>query len=288
MIFASASARKFPAILAVILTFVCVHEARADEALSIYGLKGYGFVLSPGISNGAHVQGSVMYSRYDNKIKNRDGYVTAAPVSLTYGSAGLWEVAVAADWEYWENTDFDETESGLGDVFAGGKVRLLGRNKQDPLDLSLMPYVLIPGGNHDKSIGDLYNFNPSTDDDLSYGANLLLGKRFGRFYLAGNLGINYLDTDLEYLKDNAVFAGAALEYHISETLMAYAEYVSTENKNDLECDPCFDRDVNDDMSELGAGLVWIKQRWGFRVHGGTGLTETTPNVRLLASVNRGF
>jgi hypothetical protein len=288
MIFASTSAKKILTGMAVILTLVCVFEAHGDEALSIYGLKGYGFVLSPDISNGAHLQASVMHSRFNDKIKNRDGYVTAAPLSLTYGSDKLWEVAIAADWEDWKNTEFDESESGLGDVFAGGKVRLLGRNKKDPLDLSVMPYVLIPGGNHDKSIGDLYNFNPSTDEDYSYGVNLLLGKQLGRFYLAGNLGINYLDTNLDYLKDNAVFAGAAVEYQISESLMAYAEYFGTENKNDLECNPCFDKDVNDDMSELGAGLVWIKQRWGYRVHAGTGLTDTTPNIRLLASVNRGF
>jgi hypothetical protein len=288
MIFASKSAKRILTGMALILVFVCVYEAQADESLSIYGLKGYGFVFSPEISNGSHVQASVMHSRFKDKIKNRDGSVTVTPLSLTHGSDGLWEVAVAANWEYWENTDFDESESGLGDVFAGGKVRLLGRNKKDPLDLSLMPYVLIPGGNHDKGIGDLYNFNPSTDDDFSYGANLLLGKRLGRFYLAGNLGINYLDTDLDYLKDNAVFAGAALEYQISESLMAYAEYFSTESKNDLDCNPCYDRDVNDDMSELGAGLVWIKNRWGYRVHAGTGLTDTTPSLRLLASVNRGF
>ncbi|MEW6079642.1 MAG: transporter [Thermodesulfobacteriota bacterium] len=288
MIFASTTIRKILAALAVVLSFACIHDARADESLSIYGLKGYGFVISPEVSTGTHVQGSVLYSRFNGKIENRDGYVVATPLSLTHGSDGLWEVAVATDWESWENTDFDESESGLGDVFAGGKVRLLGRNKKDPLDLSLMPYILIPGGNHDKSIGDLYNFNPSPEDDFSYGANLLLGKRVGRFYLTGNLGINYLDTDLDYLEDNAVFAGVALEYHISESLMAYAEYFGTENKNDLECDPCFDKDVNDDMSELGAGLVYIRQRWGFRVHGGTGLTDTTPNFRLLASINRGF
>lgn len=288
MISTSALAKKIFLSLTVILTIIGVNIAQGDESLSLYGLKGYGLVFSPDVSNGVNLQASVMHSRFENKIEDRDGYITATPLSFTYGSKGLWEVAVAADWEKWKNTDFHVSEEGLGDVFIGGKARLLGREKNFPLDLSLMPYVLIPGGNHDKSIGDIYNFNPSVDEDFSYGLNLLLGRQLGRFYLAGNLGINFLDTDLSYLKSNALFAGFAMEYHISESVMAYAEFFNTENKNDLHCDPCYSSDENDDMRELGAGLVWIRQRWGFRVHAGTGLTDTTPNVRLLASLNRGF
>ncbi len=151
-----------------------------------------------------------------------------------------------------------------------------------------MPYLLIPTGNRDKSVGDLYGYNPSTDDDFSYGVNLLLGKQWGRFYLAGNIGINYVDTDLTGIEKDGVFLGLALEYQVFETLMVYAEFVNTENKLESECDPCITENTEDDLREIGAGLVWLYGKWGIKLHGGTGLTDTTPNFRGIGLINLNF
>jgi len=263
-------------------------SAIADESLAIYGLRGYAYTYSPLPSNGFHFQTGGIYSRFDEKIEKRDGHIWAVPVSFTYGNGEWWEIAAATHWESWENTNHDVNESGIGDIFVGTKFRFLGSEKRTPLALSLMPYVLIPTGNRDKSIGDLYGYNPSTDDDFSYGVNLLLGKQWGRFYLAGNIGVNYVDTDLTGIEKDGVFLGLALEYQVSETFMVYAEFVNTENKLEIECDPCITENTEDDLREIGAGLVWLYGKWGLKIHGGTGLTDTTPNIRGIGLINLNF
>lgn len=259
-----------------------------DESLAIYGLKGYAYTYSPEPSNGFHLQAGVMYSKFEDKIEGRDGDIWAVPFGFTYGNGDVWEFAVAAHWEKWENTNFDVSEKGFGDIFIGIKYRLMGSRTTTDMDLSLMPYVLIPTGNHDKSIGDLYLYNPSDDEDFSYGINLLIGKQWDKVYLTGNVGINFVNTDLDYIDSNTLFVGLALEYRMSQDSTIYLEFMNNENKNKLECGECFGGDVNDDMRELGAGITWKKDEWGFKLHGGFGFTDTSPNYRILGLINRRF
>ncbi|MEZ4526225.1 MAG: transporter [Desulfobacterales bacterium] len=264
----------------------------ADEMLSLYGLKGYAYTYSPLPADGFHVQTGAMYSIFhENNLQCRDGYIWVVPLSLTYGDGNFWEIAAGTHWEYWKNTDFDVDETGIGDIFLGGKVRVLGQERGMPLDLSLMPYILIPTGDRDKSIGDLYNYNPTNDDEYSYGINLLLGRRWDRFYLAGNFGINHVDSDHEYIDKDTFFLGLTLEYQISETLTSYVEFISNENKNMYNYPQghfCHDPDVGEDIREIGAGIGWVKDEWGIKVHAGAGMTETSPDLRVMALVNRSF
>jgi hypothetical protein len=210
---------------------------------------------------------------------------------LTYGDGDRWEVSTAIHFENWKNTDFDVSESGLGDLFIGGKYRFLAQEKGKKVDLSVLPYILIPTGNRDKSIGDLYLFNPTDEDDISYGATLLLGKRWNRFYLSGNLGINRLESDLDYIDDTTILLGLALEYHISESLNSYFEFINNENRNRSiypENHSCYDADTDEDIREIGAGVVWLKNRWGFKFHTGIGLSETAPDIHVSCMVNYTF
>ncbi len=257
--------------------------AMADEMLALYGLKGYAYTYSPLIVQGAYIQTGGIYSLFSS-IDNQEGYTWAVPLSLTYGNGEWWEASIATHWEYWKNTDYAVNESGMGDVFVGGKFRLIGSSKDAPLDISLMPYLLIPV-NHDKSIGDLYPFNTITENDMSYGINLLLGKRWERFYLSANIGINYTDTDVAYTKTSSLFLGLALEYQISESWDSYIEFVNIENKNDYGCSPCYDQTADEDRREIGLGIVWLKNYWGFKLHAGIGLTDTAPDFQVIGLVN---
>lgn len=259
-------------------------SAMADESLALYGLKGYAYTFSPLPSKGFYAQTGAMYSVFNNGLENGDGHTFAVPISITYGNGEWWEVSGASHYESWENSDIDIDEKGMGDLFVGGKIRLL---KNLP-DISLMPYVLIPTGNRDKGIGDLYYLNPSPDDDVSYGLNLLIGGQINKVYLAANIGINYADTDREWLDTTSMFFGLAAEYQISETWMTYLEFINTGNKNNIDCDTCIDKNADEDLREIGAGLVWLKDKWGFKVHAGAGLTDTSPDFRVMGLVNKGF
>ncbi len=273
-------------------------NASGDENIALYGMKGYAYTYSPLPSDGLHIQVGGMYSLFqdgnlfhDDNLNCRDGYVWYVPASLTYGDGKWWEASVATHWEYWENTDFEVDEKGIGDVFLGAKLHILDQERGMPLDLSIMPYMLIPTGSRDKSIGDIYLYNPTDDDDLSYGLNLLLGLRMNPFYFSVNLGMNYVDTDLEYIEDKTFFLGLTAEYQISETMTTYLEFINNENKNRENYSPsslCYDEDTDDDIRELGLGLVYVKDEWGVKVHVGAGLTSTSPDYRAMAMVNRSF
>jgi hypothetical protein len=280
-------------------------SASGDENLGIYGLKGYAYLYSPLVADGLHMQIGAMFSRFkdDNLFRSdnlncRDGDIWAFPVSLTYGDGNWWEVSAATHWESWENTheywkdkDVDTDQTGIGDVFLGGKLRLLGQDRGMPLDLSVMAYTLLPSGNRDKAIGDLYLYNPTDEDDTSYGVNVLLGRQWKRSYFGANIGLNYVDTDVEHIEDKTIFWGLVFEYQVSEHFAAYTEFINTENKN-RENYPttsvCYDEDTDEDIRELGFGMVWVKGGWGFKLHGGAGLTPTSPDFRVMTSINRSF
>ncbi len=260
----------------------------ADESLGIYGLKGYAYTYSPLPANGFYIQSGYLSSQFNDKYENGDGSVNVVPLSLTYGDGRLFELAVATHYEMWENTDLNVDENGIGDVFVGMKLRLLGFQKDFPFDLALEPYALIATGNRDIGIGDIYYFNPSNEDDNSYGLNILFGKQFTRLYLSFNLGINFVNTDLYWIDDKSLLFGAAAEYQISETWTSYVEFLHSENKINLSCDPCQEAAIDEDYQLLGAGIVWIKNKWGIKLHAGTGLTDLSPSFQGMALVNRNF
>lgn len=306
----SLSFSKQTILLLLIIVAICLpFSAKGDESLAIYGLKGYAFTFSPIPADGFYFQTGAMYSKSDGRVNNADGYRWIVPVSMTYGDGKWWEISAATHWEYWENTsDYwqdreqelnpDLDQKGTGDVFIGSKIRLLGAEKGIPLDVSLMPYILIPGNDRDKSIGDIYMFNPTNnisnptdDDNMSYGINLLLGRQLKSFYLAGNLGLNYIDGNPE-MKGSIMFLGLAVEYQFSETLSSYLEFMSVENRTECnpcnECPDCYEPDATEDLREVGAGIIWLINKWGLKLHAGTGLSDTTPNVRGLVLINRNF
>ncbi len=263
-------------------------ESLADESLSVYGLKGYGYTVSPIIARGGYGQAGGIHSVFSDKLINGDGYITALPVSFTYGDGNLWEVSAATHFESWENTDVDVSESGIGDIFIGGKIDPLAGMEKTALDLALMPYVLIPTGGREDGIGDLYYLNPSPEDDLSLGLNLLAGVRFDRFYLTANIGINYADVDSEWMDTTSLLLGLAVEYQIAETWTSYLEFLHVGNKNDVDCQDCYESDADEDIREVGAGVVWLKDRWAIKLHTGFGLTDTSTSFRGMVLVNRGF
>ncbi len=286
------SMARFLPILAAALWIFAAAPAGADENLNLYGGKGYLYTLSPLTADGWHAQTGAMYGLFHkNNLDCRDGYVWALPISLTYGDGDWWEVAVGTHYESWENTDFDEGESGLGDLHVGGKLRLTGRDRGHPLDFSVHPYLRISTGNRDRDagVGDLHNWSQSEGDEPGMGLDLLFGRRWNRFYASLQLGINVLDTDDPFVDDAALYAGAAAEYQLTESLLAYVEFFNTENKNSFTCEacsPCYDPDITDDVREIGGGVTWLKGRWGFKLHVGTGLTETSPDLRVAALINR--
>lgn len=306
---------KYILATAMALVIVLPLAAVADENLALYGLKGYTYTYSPIPTDGMHIQTGVMHSRFGSgKLDCREGNIWVAPLSLTFGNGSWWEFAVASHWESWENTDDywenkneDTKEDGIGDVFAGMKFRLLNQERGMPLDLSVMPYALIPTGDREKSIGDIYLYNPGDDDDFSYGANLLLGRRWGAFYAAVNLGMNYVDTDVEYIEDKTFFGSLTLEYQFSETMTSYIEFINNENKNrenyPKDCGnpdaypackkypdiaQCYDENTDEDIRELGLGFTYVTGQWGFKLHGGAGLSKTSPDVRGALLINRSF
>jgi hypothetical protein len=233
-----------------------------------------------------------MYSIFhENNLRARDGYIYVVPVSATYGNGDRWELTAATIWEKWKNTDFDVEEDGIGDLFVSVKARVLCQEKEKPLDLSLMPYILLPTGDREKSIGDLYLYNPTDDDDESIGIYLLLGKRWRQVYVAANVGFNYMDSDLDYIESSSVFLGLTMEYQISECLTSYVEFFNNENKNQFQYPfghPYYDGDADKDMREIGLGIGWLFGRFGLKVHAGAGLTETSPDFRLVTLVNVSF
>ncbi len=274
--------------------------AMCDESLALYGLKGYTYTYSPLPSDGLNIQTGGMYSRFGGaKLNCRQGYVWAVPFSLTYGDGDRFEFAAASHWEYWENTDdywdnkgIDTDNKGIGDVFLSAKIRLLGQEKgRNFPDVSLMPYILIPTDSRDKSIGDLYLYNPTKEDDYAYGVNLLIGKRWEKLYLAANLGFNYLDSDIEYIENSTYFFGLTFEYQVSESLTSYLEFINNQNKsqeNYPKGSYCYDENTDEDIRELGLGFTWLTGGWGMKLHVGTGLSHTAPDIRAMALINRTF
>ncbi|QTA88847.1 DUF5777 family beta-barrel protein [Desulfonema magnum] len=294
---------KWTVSLVIIAILSLPSTVMADENLALYGLKGYAYTYSPLVVDGLHLQTGVMYSSFhgdnlfrDDNLNCRDGNIWAVPLSLTYGDGDWWEVSAATHWERWENTDFDVNENGIGDVFLGGKVRILRQDKGSFVDVSVMPYALISTGDRDKSVGDLYRYSASDEDDPSYGGNLLLGKRWDRFYLTGNVGLHYVDTDEDDNEDEdadntTLFIGLTAEYQVSETVTTYAEFINKEHSNTTvypESSPCYDEDSDEDIRELGIGVAWLKDQWGFKIHAGAGLTPTSPDVRVAALINLSF
>ncbi len=112
-------------IVLTIAVLLIASGAMADEMLALYGMKGYAYTYSPMIVQGGYVQAGGIYSLFRN-TDNPEGYTWAVPLSFTYGNGKWWEASVATHWEYWENTDVNVNESGMGDVFVGGKFRLMG------------------------------------------------------------------------------------------------------------------------------------------------------------------
>ena len=261
--------------------------ASGGEMQAIYGMKGYAYTYSPLPINGYHFQTGAMYSKFDGKIENRDGDIWVVPFGFSFGDGKGWEMGVAGHWEKWDNSDQDASEKGLGDVFIGAKVRLMAMEDQKPFDLSVLPYVMIPTGNHDKWIGDLYMYNPTDNDDYSLGGYLLIGRRWDQLYLSGSVGYNHIDTDMEYIENNTFSYSVTVEYLLSQSWNSYIEFFNNENKNLLECEYC-EGNVTDDMREIGAGLLWMKDEWGIKMHIGTGLTDTSPNIRFMGLINRIF
>ncbi|MDM8525896.1 hypothetical protein QUF80_21185, partial [Desulfococcaceae bacterium HSG8] len=153
-----------------------------------------------------------------------------------------------------------------------------------------MGYALI-AGDREKAIGDLYLYNPTDEDDNSYGGNLLIGRQMGRVYLSANVGMNYADTDADYIEDQTLFWGLTFEYQMTESLTSYIEFINNENKNRENypsASPCYDEDTDEDIREVGFGITGIKGAWGIKLHAGAGLTSTSPDFRFMTSVNRGF
>ena len=274
------------------LAVLCVPSlAAAEDNIGFYGMKGYAFTYSPLVSDGLHLQTGGMYHIYhEHNLKGRDGYIWDVPVSVTYGDGDWWEASVASHYEYWKNTDYDVDEEGIGDIFVGGKLRLLGQERGGPpLDVSIMPFVLFGTGGRDDSIGDLYHFNPTDSSDHVYGLNALLGRRWDRLYLSFNAGMSYMDTDLDYIKSTTFFLGLAAEYQISESWSSYVEFINMQNRNELQPGPYsrdYDDDVDDDIRELGAGVVWLLDKWAFKLHAGAGFTDTSPDFRGSLLINR--
>jgi hypothetical protein len=268
----------------------CAHQAMAEENLALYPSKGYAYTYSPLPADGLHAQASLMYSSYQvNNLECRDGEIWAMPFGLTWGDGDWVELTAASHYEEWTNTDFDVDETGWGDIFAGGKLRLLGQDRDQALDLALMPYLLFSTGDRDKGIGDLFRYNPSDADETIYGLNLLLGKRWERLYAGLNLGINYMDSDEAYVRNRALQAGLFVEYQFREELMAYLEMINVENRNTFTCETCstcYDADIDQDIREVGAGLAWLAGKWGLKLHVGAGLSKTSPDIRTILMINR--
>lgn len=285
-------------IFAAFLLLISCGPAFADENIALYGMKGYTYTFSPLVVDGLHAQVGAVFAENDaNSLECREGEVWAFPISLTYGDGDWWEIGVATHYEYFKNTDeffeggdADTEEDGFGDIFVAFKAQLLGqdRGKGQGLDLALMPYLLFPTGDRDKGITDLYRFVQSDDDNVAAGLFLLAGRRLERFYLAANLGFNYMSTDIDYIDDEALFFGLTLEYQVRENLTSYVEFINTESKNNFTCSvcsPCFDPDISDDIRELGVGFDWLLGRWGFKLHAGIGFSDTSPDYRMIALVN---
>lgn len=265
-------------------------DACAEENLALYPMKGYAYTYSPLAADGLHFQASLMYSLYQaSNLKCRDGDIWAIPFGLTWGDGDLLEFTIASHYESWNNTDFDVDESGLGDLFVGGKVRLLGQDRNGVLDLSMMPYFLFPTGDRDKGIGDLFRYNPSEEDEIIYGLNLLIGKRWDRLYTGLNIGINYMGSDEPYVRNRSLLIGAFLEYQIREEMMAYLEFINSENRNTFTCEACtgcYDPDIDQDIREIGIGVSWLAGKWGLKFHVGGGLSKTSPDIRAFLTINR--
>ncbi|PIF02945.1 MAG: hypothetical protein CR990_00330 [Desulfococcus sp.] len=297
--------RSIPTLLLLIACLAPAISARADENLAFYGLKGYLFSFSPLVVDGGHAQAGIMFSPYkDNSLNCREGHIWAAPISFVMGDGDWWEAGIATHWEFYENTDayfdgqdVDTSRSAMGDIFIGGKIRLLGQDQdqfpdQDRgqgIDLSLMPYVLLPTGERDRGIADLYRFVQTDEDHPAWGLNLLLGRRFDQLVLNLNIGLNYMETDDPDKDEMVRFVALAAEYQVKETLTAYLEFVDIENKDEFncaDCSPCYDPDAGDDIREIGVGMDWLKNFWGFKLHLGIGLTDTSPDWRVVALVNR--
>ncbi len=162
------------------------------------------------------------------------------------------------------------------------------QTRKVPLDLSLMPYLLFPTGNRDKSIGDIYLYNPTDESDATYGINLLLGRRHRNFYFTANIGYSHMESDLDYIENDTAFFGLAAEYQISERWTTYLEFLNNEHKSRFqypEISPCYDEDAGDDIREIGLGVVKLYKKWGFKIHLGAGLTPTSPDFRVIGLVN---
>lgn len=261
------------------------------EPLALYGHKGYAYTFSPLPAGGISIQSGGMYSHYEaNNLKKRDGFIQVVPISLTFGNGDLWELTATTHWEYWKNTDYDIEAKGYGDVFFGGKLLLLSQEKENPLDIAIQAFALTPSENREKSIGDLYLYNPTEEDVQSNGFHILLGKRWEKNYLVGNLGLNNTDTQKDYIKKDSNFYGITLERHLDEERMFYVEFINHENKNRLENTFCYgcDNDVDQPIRELGMGCVRLLDTWTLKYHVGVGLTKTSPDFRLFILINYNF
>lgn len=97
-----------------------------------------------------------------------------------------------------------------------------------------------------------------------------------------------MDADPDDIEDDAWFLGLTAEYHVREDLAVYAEFVNIDNKNRFncaECSPCYDEDGDEDIREIGVGAAYLKDFWGFKLHAGVGLGDTSPDFRVVGLVN---
>lgn len=64
---------------------------------------------------------------------------------------------------------------------------------------------------------------------------------------------------------------------------------NTKNKNHYDYpknNRCYDEDTDEDIREIGLGVMWLKNKWGIKTQAGVGFTETSPDFRVLALINR--
>ncbi|PIE71574.1 MAG: hypothetical protein CSA22_01740 [Deltaproteobacteria bacterium] len=279
-------------ILLTLMLFLLSMPAMAGDSIGVYGLNGYGYTGDPVPVEGVYLQIGGMISTYhENNLKCRDGHIMAVPLSISAGNGTHWQLAAATHWERWKNTDFDNDEDGFGDLFVGGSYQMLHADAGHLLDLSLGAHLLVPTGDRDKAIGDLFLFNATDTDDTVAGVNLRIGKSWGDLRLTADLGANKVHAKDEALKDNSWTFGAAAAYTVSDHLTVYTEVFNHHHRNretPSSDSSCYDPDRKDDIREIALGAFWSQKNWGFKTQIGAGISETSPDMRVMASVNHAF
>ena len=193
---------------------------------------------------------------------------------LGYGLLDKLEIGLDIPYTFWEADSVNFVHSSFDDVSFGVKYRLVDETESIP-GVALLGAVTFPTGDEDKGIS-----TGGTDFDTKF----IVSKRLGPVNTHLNVGYYWPGTDDYDLKSGVTY-GAGMDFSATSHLQILAELTGNKYIYPDGLIPIKDPDP----LEVRLGLRFISDSGIIAsLGGGVGLTDASPDYRILARLNYNY